>query len=73
MKVLECLAPAHLKAITDMSDIWTIHTGVPQGCVPSPLLFRHYTNDCLSSELTVKIPKLADDNTVVGLITDGDE
>ncbi|KAF7701766.1 hypothetical protein HF521_001049, partial [Silurus meridionalis] len=43
------------------------------GCVLSPLLFSLYTNDCISSDPTVKLLKFADDTTLIGLIQDGDE
>lgn len=38
----------------------------------SPLLFSLYTNDCTSGDPSVKLLKFADD-TVIGLIRDGDE
>ncbi|KAK3519773.1 hypothetical protein QTP70_004298 [Hemibagrus guttatus] len=48
----------------------TTSTGAPQGCVLSPLLF---SNDCTSTDPSVKLLKFADDTTVIGLIQDGDE
>ncbi|TWW64347.1 hypothetical protein D4764_03G0013550 [Takifugu flavidus] len=56
-----------------VSDSVTINTGSPQGCVLSPLLFSLYTNCCTSSHQSVKLIKFADDTTLIGLISNGDE
>uniref|UniRef100_A0AAQ4R0X2 Reverse transcriptase domain-containing protein n=1 Tax=Gasterosteus aculeatus aculeatus TaxID=481459 RepID=A0AAQ4R0X2_GASAC len=40
---------------------------------PSPLLFSLYTNSCTSSHQSVKLLKFADDTTLIGLISGGDE
>lgn len=52
------------------SSTRTTSTGAPQGCVLSSLLFSLYTNDCTSSDPSLKF---ADDTTVIGLIRDGEE
>ena len=56
-----------------VSDSVSISTGSPQGCVLSPLLFSLYTNCCTSSHQSVKLMKFADDTTLIGLISNGDE
>ena len=56
-----------------LSESQTISTGSPQGCVLSPLLFSLYTNSCTSSHQSVKLLKFADDTTLIGLISGGDE
>ncbi len=48
----------------------TISTDAPQGCVLSPLPFSFYTNYCTSKDPSVKLPKFAEDTTVIGLIED---
>ncbi|KAK3538765.1 hypothetical protein QTP86_015707 [Hemibagrus guttatus] len=58
---------------THVPDLQYISTGSPQGCVLSPLLFSLYTNGCTSGHQSVKLLKFADDTTLIGLISDGDE
>ncbi len=55
------------------SSTRTISTGAPQRCVLSPLLFNLYTDDCTSKDPSVKLLKLAEDTTMIGLIQDSDE
>ncbi|KAK3538455.1 hypothetical protein QTP86_003706 [Hemibagrus guttatus] len=55
------------------SGIRTVSTGTPQGCVLSPLLYTLFTYDCVASQTNTKIIKFADDTTVIGLITGGEE
>ncbi len=63
----------HVRMGKHVSDPRTISTGSPQGCVLSPLLFSLYTNNCTSYHESVKLLKFADDTTLIGLISDGDE
>jgi hypothetical protein len=56
-----------------MSAMLILNTGAPQVCVPSPLLYSLFTDDCVAKHDTNTIIKFADDTTVVGLITDNDE
>jgi hypothetical protein len=50
-----------------------LNTGAPQGCVLSPHLYSLFTHDYVVKHDSNTIIKLADDTTVVGLITDNDE
>uniref|UniRef100_A0A3B1JAG4 Reverse transcriptase domain-containing protein n=1 Tax=Astyanax mexicanus TaxID=7994 RepID=A0A3B1JAG4_ASTMX len=47
--------------------------GAPQGSVLSPLLFTLLTHDCAAKHSSNSFIKFADDTTVLGLITKGDE
>ncbi|KAI4891474.1 hypothetical protein NFI96_005401 [Prochilodus magdalenae] len=51
----------------------TLSTGAPQGCGLSPLLYSLFTHDCVARHTSSIIFKFADDTTILGLITDGDE
>eukprot|EP00061_Rhincodon_typus_P008074 g30355.t1 len=52
------------------SSTITLNTGIPQGCILSPLLYSLYTHDCVAKFRTYTIYKFADDATVVGRISD---
>ncbi|KAF0044753.1 hypothetical protein F2P81_003911 [Scophthalmus maximus] len=48
-------------------------TVADKGCVLSPLLYSLFTHDCMATQSSNTIAKFADNTTVIGLITDGDE
>ncbi len=52
-----------------LSDIAVCSTGIPQGCVSSPLLFTCYTHDCVSVEPNQYIVKSSDDTVLLSLLT----
>ena len=54
------------------SDICTINTRAPQGCVLSPVLFILYTNDCKCSLDNCRLFKYADDMALVRLCCNED-
>jgi hypothetical protein len=51
----------------------TSATGNPQGCVLSPLLYSLFTHHSVAVHDSNTVIKVADNTTVVGLITDKDE
>uniref|UniRef100_A0A8C5AV64 Reverse transcriptase domain-containing protein n=1 Tax=Gadus morhua TaxID=8049 RepID=A0A8C5AV64_GADMO len=65
--------PQQVRLGPHLSSPLTLSTGSPQGCVLSPLLYTLYTSDCSPSHPSNLIIKFADDTTVVGLISGGDE
>ncbi len=64
--------PQQVKLGHHLSSIRTLSTGLPQGCVLSPLLYSLYTFDCSPIHPENIIVKFADDTTVA-LITEGNE
>lgn len=62
-----------VRAGSHLSSVINTSTGSPQGCVLSPLLYTLYTYDCTPSHSSNSIIKFADDTTIVGLISKGDE
>ncbi len=65
--------PQSVRVGHNTSSTTTLSTGVPQGCVLSPLLFTLLTHDCTAKFSSIHIIKFADDTTVVGLISNNDE
>lgn len=55
------------------SSSLSFSTGAPQGCILSPFLYSLYIHDCTHAHSTNVIIKFADDTTVVGLISEGEE
>ncbi|KAK3564182.1 hypothetical protein QTP86_011022 [Hemibagrus guttatus] len=56
-----------------LSSTLTLNTGVPQGCVLSPLLYSLFTHDCIPWHNSNIFIKYADDPTVVGRISNNDD
>ena len=50
------------------SELSLTCTGSPQGCVPSPLLFILYTDECRSNHLNRFLVKFADDSALLSLL-----
>ncbi len=64
--------PQAVRVGINTSSTITLNTGAPQGCVLSPLLFTLLTHDCTPSHNS-NLSLVADDTTVVGLISNRDE
>ena len=62
-----------LDICSKMSDVMTLNTGAPQGCVLSPVLYSLFTHDCKSTDSSTLTVKFADDTTIEGFIQGEDE
>ncbi|XP_042585520.1 NADH dehydrogenase [ubiquinone] 1 alpha subcomplex assembly factor 2 isoform X1 [Cyprinus carpio] len=65
--------PQTVRIRNSFSSTTTLSTGAPQGCLLSPLLFTLLIHDCAAMHSSNHKIKFADDMTVVGLISKGDE
>ncbi|KAI4886334.1 hypothetical protein NFI96_000178 [Prochilodus magdalenae] len=65
--------PQSVKLDNLSSSFIRMNTGVPQGCVLSPILYSLFTHDCVPIYGSNTIIKYADDTMVIGLIRDNDE
>lgn len=62
--------PQRVKVNNIMSDSLTLNTGLPQGCILSPLLFSVYTNGITYNTEHLTLIKYADDMALIARLTD---
>ena len=62
--------PQHVRVKGFKSTNTILNTGLPQGCVLSPVLFSIYTNEITCSSNGLKLFKYADDMALVANLTD---
>ncbi|KAK3519981.1 hypothetical protein QTP70_010107 [Hemibagrus guttatus] len=65
--------PQSVRLGNHLSPTLILNTGVPQGCVLSPLLYSLFTHDCVPRHNSNIFIKYVDDTTVVGQISNNDE
>jgi gmma-aminobutyric acid receptor subunit gamma/cGMP-dependent protein kinase 2 len=65
--------PQVVRVGNNTSATLILNTWAPQGCLLSPLLYSLFTHNCVAKHDSNTIIKLADNTTVVGLITDNYE
>ncbi|KAK3518729.1 hypothetical protein QTP70_010081 [Hemibagrus guttatus] len=65
--------PQSVRSGNHTSSTLILNTGVPQGCVLSPLLYSLFTHDCVPRHNSKIFIKYTDDTTVVGRISNNDE
>ena len=59
----------YVKINNTISNMITVNTGAPQGCVLSPTLYTMYTNDFRVINSDTKMLKFADDTAIQGLMS----
>ncbi|KAF7706728.1 gastrula zinc finger protein XlCGF28.1-like, partial [Silurus meridionalis] len=65
--------PQSVRLGNQVSSTLILNTGIPQGCVLSPLLYSLFTHDCAPLYNSNIFINYADDTTVVGQIDNNDE
>ncbi len=65
--------PQALQIGSTTSSTLILNIGAPQDCMLSPLLYSLLMHDCVNTHSSNTIIKIADDTTVVGLITGNNE
>ncbi len=65
--------PQNVKIGDCTSSTIIMNTGMPQGCVLSPVLFTLFTHGCAVIHPSNAIVKSAGDTTIVGLISENEE
>ncbi|KAI4889745.1 hypothetical protein NFI96_003302 [Prochilodus magdalenae] len=71
--ITAAIQPQPLDFARSGPDLFCLNTGVPQGCVLSPILYSLFTHDCVPIYGSNTIIKYADVTAVIGLIKDNDE
>ncbi|KAF7668512.1 hypothetical protein LDENG_00007020 [Lucifuga dentata] len=61
-----------VKVNSSFSEVKYCSTGVPQGCVSSPILFTLYTNDCRSTQPKNHVIKFSDHTIILSLLRSND-
>lgn len=64
--------PQHVRMATSTSSIISLNTGLPQGCVLSPVFYTLHTHECVATHGS-KLIIFAADTTIVGSINNDDE
>ncbi len=65
--------PQAVQTGSTTSSTLSLNTSTPHSCVQSPLLYSLFMHDCVATHSSNTIIKFADDVTISGLISGGDE